>query len=124
MQQSPEEIIDAQVRAYERGDLEAFLDFYEPDCVCTELPAGRVLAAGHGQIADVWGKVFAGGPRQVAIPSRIVEGRFVTDLEEVLVVRTGRRLRGVTIYHTGPRRIRAVWFLVAPGQLADADEAY
>jgi hypothetical protein len=110
----PVEIVEEQIRAYARGDTAAFVATYEPDAVCAELPSGRIKARGQAEIARLWGALFEGGPRKVNIPKRIVQGRFVTDYEHIVVERSGRTVEGVAIYLVGPDAIRNVWFLVEP----------
>lgn len=114
-----EAIVDEQIAAYERGDTAAFVACYEADAVCTELPSGRIMAQGHEEIAEVWGRLFARGPRKVEIASRIVEPPHLVDHEIVTVAATGRVVRAIAIYDVGPERIRRVWLPVAGGELAD-----
>lgn len=116
----PVEIVEDQIRAYERGDTAAFVATYEQDAVCAELPSGRIKARGRAEIARLWGALFEGGPRRVTIPKRMIQGRFVTDYEHVVVEHTGRTVEAVAIYLVGPEAIRNVWFLVEP---AEGDEA-
>lgn len=104
-------IVDRQIAAYERGDLQGFLDAYAEDAVCAELPSGRILAAGHEQIAAIWGPLFERGPRKVVLRQRIALGRSVTDHEIVTEVASGRVVSAVAIYWVGDTSIERAWYL-------------
>lgn len=114
MPSDPAQIVDAQIRAYEAGDADAFAALYAEDAVCAALPSGRVIAAGREDIRRVWGAVFAHSPRQVTIARRMVEGRYVIDAERVLVEATGTLIAATAIYLVGEQLIERVWFLDQP----------
>jgi uncharacterized protein (TIGR02246 family) len=114
MASHPAEIVDAQIRAYEAGDAEAFAALYAENAVCSALPTGRVIASGRAEIRRVWGAVFARSRREVTIARRMVEGRYVIDAEQVLIRATGQRVEATAIYLVGEALIEQVWFLDPP----------
>ena len=114
MASDPAEIVDAQIRAYEAGDAEAFAELYAEDAECVALPSGRVIAAGREDIRRVWGEVFARSRREVTIARRMVEGRYVIDAERVRILATGQRVEATAIYLVGKALIEQVWFLDPP----------
>lgn len=103
-------IVDAQIRAYERGDAHAFAVLYAEDAVCSELPSGRIVANGRAEIERVWGALFAQGPRCVRIVERIARGCFVIDVEQVTLPKAGKLVEAIAIYQVGDRGIERVWF--------------
>lgn len=114
MPSDPAQIVDAQIRAYEAGDTDAFAAFYAEDAVCAALPSGRVIAAGRAEIAEVWGAMFARSRRTVTIARRMIDGRYVIDAEQVLIHATGQLVEATAIYLVGTQLIERVWFLDQP----------
>lgn len=84
------EIVDAQVEAYRRRDIDAFLSFYASDVqVCTV--DGRVQMDGLDEMRERYGKLFEDSPDlAVDVASRIVVGDHVVDEERI----TGFNLPG------------------------------
>jgi uncharacterized protein (TIGR02246 family) len=110
MPSDPAQIVDAQIRAYEAGDTEAFAALYAEDAICAALPSGRVIAAGRAQIAEVWGALFARSKREVTIAQRIIDGRYVIDAEQVHILATGELIEAAAVYQVGDSLIERVWF--------------
>ncbi len=101
MPSDPAQIVDAQIRAYEAGDADAFAALYSEDAVCAALPSGRVIAAGRAEIHRVWGALFAHSRREVTIAQRMIDGRYVIDDERVLILATGQLIEAAAIYLVG-----------------------
>lgn len=120
MTSDPAQIVDAQIRAYEAGDTDAFAALYAEDAVCAALPSGRVIAAGRAEIAEVWGALFARSKRSVTIAQRIIDGRYVIDAEKVRILATGQLVEASAIYLVGEHLIERVWFLDQPPAPATA----
>lgn len=114
MPSDPAQIVDAQIRAYEAGDTDAFAALYSEDAICAVLPSGRVMAAGRAQIAEVWGAMFARSKREVTIAQRIIDGRYVIDAEQVRILATGQLIEAAAVYLVGDRLIERVWFFDQP----------
>ena len=107
---SPEQIVQKQVEAYNRHDLEAFLGFYAADVKLYDFP-DKERSSGLGAMRKTYGKLFAENPRlKVDIPKRIVQGDTVID-QEFLSIDEDRRLRAVAIYRVVDGKIAAVWFV-------------
>jgi hypothetical protein len=84
------ELIDAEVDAYRRRDLEAYLGFFAPHVQVTDFD-GTVLMDGVEAMRASYGQLFADSPDlAVEIPQRMVVGDFVIDEELV----TGFHLPG------------------------------
>jgi putative hydrolase of HD superfamily len=87
----PREIIDRQVAAYNRRDLEGFVECYAPDAVIVQ-PDGSLLATGHDEIRTRYGELFDLSPGLRAdIRNRIEVGDVVIDDEHI----TGFNLPGM-----------------------------
>ena len=91
-----------QVSAYNRRDLDAFLECYAADVVI-ENARGDVVMDGRAAMRAAYGELFADSPAlHVEIATRIRIGEYVID-EEIV---TGRRaspeaMRVAAIYHVG-----------------------
>jgi hypothetical protein len=80
---APREIIDRQVAAYNRRDIEEFVACYAVDATVVQ-PDGSVLASGHDGIRAIYGKLFDLSPdARAEIGNRIEVGSFVIDEEHI-----------------------------------------
>jgi uncharacterized protein (TIGR02246 family) len=89
-----------QVSAYNRRDLDAFLECYAPDVVI-ENAKGDVVMEGRNAMRAAYGELFAESPElHVEIATRIRIGAYVID-EEIVIGRNGspEALRVAAIYH-------------------------
>ena len=89
-----------QVSAYNRRDLDAFLECYAPDVVI-ENAKGDVVMEGRIAMRAAYGELFAESPElHVEIATRIRIGEYVID-EEIVIGRNGspEALRVAAIYH-------------------------
>ena len=90
-------MIQAQVDAYNRHDVAAFVEFYTPDAVINELP-DRVTARGRDEIRESYASMFTNIPTiTVAIRHRTVLQHHVVDEEEVVAGDLGI-IRAVVAY--------------------------
>jgi uncharacterized protein (TIGR02246 family) len=108
---TPSEVIDRQVAAYNRRDVQGFVACYAPDAKVVQ-PDGSLLASGRDQIASVYGGLFENSPSlRAEIRNRIEVGSVVIDEESV----TGLVLPGM------PTEIHAaVVYHVADGLIQGA----
>jgi hypothetical protein len=107
---SPEQIVQKQVEAYNRHDLESFLGFYAPDVKLYDFP-DQERSSGLDAMRKTYGKLFADNPDlKVDIPKRIAQGDTVID-QEFIFVNENRRGRAVAIYRVKDGKIVAVWFV-------------
>jgi hypothetical protein len=107
---SPEQIVQKQVEAYNKHDLDAFLGFYSPDVKLYDFP-DKERSSGVAALRKTYGKLFADNPRlKVDIPKRIVQGDTVID-QEFVFVNENRRFSAVAIYLVKDGKIAAVWFV-------------
>jgi hypothetical protein len=106
----PEQVVQEQVEAYNRHDIEAFLKTYSPEVKVFDFP-DTMRFSGLEAMRERYGKLFKSEPDlKVEIAKRIVQGDHVIDHEEVSMG-GGRRLTAVAIYRVEGGKITAVWFL-------------
>jgi uncharacterized protein (TIGR03067 family) len=105
----PEKLVQEQVEAYNRHDLEAFLKTYSADIKLYTYPDQK-LSAGLEAMRKTYGKMFADNPDlKVKIAKRIVQGEIVIDQEEV---NTGKsQFTAVAIYRVKEGKIIEVRFV-------------
>ncbi|SIO61414.1 hypothetical protein SAMN05444166_6753 [Singulisphaera sp. GP187] len=104
-----EQVVQAQVEAYNRHDLEAFLKNYAPEIKLYDFP-DKETGSGLESMRERYGNLFKREPTlNVKIVKRIVQGDRVVDQEEVSV--GGRQFHVVAIYQVKGDKITAVWFL-------------
>lgn len=108
---SPEDIVQAQVEAYNRQDMPAFLDSFHADAEFVSWPS-EVLFKGVEDFRQRYGELWARAPQlRALITQRIVVGRFVTDLEQLEGHPDGSRTPLQVIYETDGGRIRRFWVI-------------
>jgi hypothetical protein len=106
---APEKVVQEQVEAYNRQDLEGFLKAYSPDIRLYTYP-GQEIGSGLESMRATYGKTFADNPKlKVKIAKRIVQGEYVIDHE--LVDTGSREFAAVAIYRVKDGRIIEVRFL-------------
>jgi len=101
--------VEAQVDAYNAGDLDGFLACYSADIVLSD-GAGEVVVSGIDAMRAEFSQLFAASPDLHAdILSRIDVGAYVI-LEERIDGYGGEPIRGVMVYHVAGDWIdRATW---------------
>jgi hypothetical protein len=108
-----ERVVQAQVDAFNRHDVEAFMATYAPDAIHWEYPADTVFA-GAARIRRHYTELF-GDPDakrlHAEVRSRIVKGRFVIDEEHIVGLPADDPHVSVIIYEVVDGRIRNAWFM-------------
>jgi len=109
MNRTAADVVDRQLDAYNRHDLEAFIACYTEDARFIMLP-DRVDLEGHGAFRAAYGRLFTERPAiHARIAQRMVVGRFVTDLEILEGLPDGIGPPVMVTYETVDDRIRTVW---------------
>ncbi|HST62445.1 MAG TPA: nuclear transport factor 2 family protein [Longimicrobium sp.] len=108
-----ERVVQAQVDAFNRRDVEAFMATYAPDAIHWEYPADTVFA-GAARIRGHYAELFA-DPDVVGLHAevrkRIIKGRFVIDEEIVRGLPADDPHVSVIIYEVVNGRIQNAWFM-------------
>lgn len=106
-----ERVVQAQLEAYNRRDIDAFLATYAPDVRIYDHP-DRLQLEGLAAMRERYGPMFERVPDlHAAIERRIVQGDYVIDHERVTGLPDGRTIRAVAIYQVRDGRIQNVWFI-------------
>ena len=106
----PQQVVQEQVEAYNRHDIEAFLKTYSAEVKVFDFP-DKLRFSGLEAMRERYGKLFKSEPAPtVKIAKRIVQGAHVIDHEEVSRG-AERQLTAVAIYRVEGGKITAVWFL-------------
>lgn len=107
---TPDAVVDAQLEAYNRRDLEGFLAFYADDAVLLKHP-GEVTEAGKAQMRTRYERRFATPNLHAEIVKRIVFGHFVIDHERITAPPAPGEREAVAIYEVKDGKIVRVTFL-------------
>ncbi len=111
IKQSPEDIVQQQVNAYNARDIEAFLAKYSPSIKIFEHP-DNLLWSGLEEIRKPYTSRFESSPSlHCEIVNRIVLGNFVIDREKVTGLPDDQVINAVVIYEVRGGLIQQVWFL-------------
>jgi imidazolonepropionase-like amidohydrolase len=108
---SAEKVVQVQLEAYNRRDLEAFVATYAADVRIYNHPDALIMT-GHDGLRDGYRDFFAKAPAlKATVTRRIVQGNYVIDHEHVTGLPGGGDLRAVAIYEVKADKIQRVWFL-------------
>ncbi len=110
-QDTPADLAQRQLDAYNRHDLEAFAACFADDVEAFELPAMTPLFTGREALRERYGPYFAKRrPAATLTSARIAVSTFAIDAEHV-VLSDGGDLEAVALYHVERGLIRRVWFI-------------
>jgi hypothetical protein len=108
--QTPEEVAQSRIEAYNRRELEALIGLYAPDARFYE-PPDRLRDSGIEQIRQTYTRRFASASgAKITVTQRMTEGNFVVDRE----VETGGSAQpepALVISEIRDGRIVRVWIL-------------
>jgi hypothetical protein len=108
---SPLQVVQAQVDAYNRGDIDAFLNTYAPDANLYNFP-DELFSSGLASMREGYAKLFEKAPHlHASITNRITQGNYVIDQEVVTGIPGTKELTAVAIYEVKDGKIVNVWFL-------------
>lgn len=106
-----ERVVQAQLEAYNRHDVEAFAATYATDVRGYAYP-DRPLFTGIDSLRAQYARFFASAPQvRATVTQRMVQGAHVIDHEEVTGLPDGRTLRAIAIYEVRQGRIASVRFI-------------
>lgn len=109
LQETPEELVQRQLNAYNFGNLDAFLETYADDVELYDYP-DKLIGKGKEGMRKTYGKMFAEIPDlHCEIVSRIVQGHTIIDQERVNF--GGRTIEAVALYFVENGKIKKVVFL-------------
>ncbi|WP_168204158.1 nuclear transport factor 2 family protein [Aliikangiella coralliicola] len=110
-QMPPEIVVQAQLEAYNKGDIDAFVNTYAKDVKIYNHP-NSILYSGHDRIRKVYGELFKTHPDlNVTIQRRIVQGNFVIDHELAVGLVENKTITVAAVYEVIRGKIQNVWFI-------------
>lgn len=109
---SPAGIVDAQIAAYNSGNVETFAAFYADDVEFFDLgPGNPMTMQGKAALVKQYRPILEKRHPRASVINRIIDGRFVIDKEQVVA---GANVNsGATIYEIVDGKIARVWFTPA-----------
>jgi hypothetical protein len=108
--QTPEEVAQSRIEAYNRRELEALIGLYALDARFYE-PPDRLRDSGIEQIRQTYTRRFASEPRgKITVAQRMTEGHFVVD-REIETGGTGQPESALVISEILDGKIVRVWIL-------------
>lgn len=106
-----EQVVQTQLEAYNRRDVDAFAATYAPDVRIYNHPAELQLS-GVDSLRTDYARFFASAPNlRASVSKRIVQGEYVIDHETVTGLPNGERFQAVAVYQVRNGRIQNVWFI-------------
>jgi putative hydrolase of HD superfamily len=108
-----ERVVQAQVEAFNRRDVEAFMAAYAPDAIDWAFPSDTTFA-GAARIRAHYAELFSdpdASRLHAEVRSRIVKGRFVIDEEYIVGLPADDPHVSVIIYEVVDGRIKNAWFM-------------
>ena len=113
MAETPEQLIQRQVEAYNRHDLEEFLASYSSNVQILKFPTGEVLMDGLETLRANYGEWLSEGSTiRAEIVSRVVKDNFVIDKERISGMVENKTIEAVAIYEVRKHLIVRVWFIL------------
>jgi len=109
---SPAGIVDAQIAAYNSGDVAAFAAFYADDVEFFDLgPGNPMTMQGKAALIKQYKPILEKYRPRARLINRIVDGRFVIDKEQIAAGDNSNS--GAAIYEIVDGKIARVWFTPA-----------
>ena len=106
-------IIDRQIDAYNRRDLEGFVACYTPDAELFHLADQSLAARGHEEMRALYRQRFVNPGLHAIITNRMVLGSFIIDYENITGIAGVDLLEAIVIYQLCDGLIARVWFIRA-----------
>ena len=103
--------VQAQLDAYNAQDVERFVACYAEDVEVFELATGTRQFASRAAMRERYAALFTANPKlRCRVVTRVVEGAFVVDHEDLTGRADGGTKRVLAIYQVENGLIRRVWF--------------
>jgi len=107
---TPTEIVQRQLDAYNDHDIDAFVATYAPDIELFKFPGDR-FCDGSRELRERYGNLFQQFPKlEASVSNRIEMGNFIID-DETVSIRPGEsQHHALAIYEVKHGHITRVWF--------------
>ncbi|MFH1130096.1 MAG: amidohydrolase family protein [Pseudomonadota bacterium] len=112
IQNSPSDLAQIQLNAYNARDIDSFLAVYSPEVEVYDFPT-KLLYKGRSQMREKYNQYFAKATKLHArLVNRIAHGPYVIDRESVVTGIPGREnIEAVALYEVNDGLIQKVWFM-------------
>lgn len=101
-----------QLDAYNRQNIDEFLDVYSNEVIVMNFPGDEVVYKGKEKMRERYSMLFRDNPNQHAeLLSRIVKGNIVIDHEYVTGRSGGQEIKAIAMYEMQDNKIQKVWFV-------------
>lgn len=108
---SPTDLAQQQLQAYNKRDIEAFLEPYSDSVKVYEFP-NKLMYKGKETMRKSYAEMFKGFPElNCTLKSRVVVGNTVIDEEQVLIKKGMPLIHAVAIYKIALGKIQEVYFI-------------
>jgi hypothetical protein len=108
-----ERVVQAQVDAFNRHDVDGFMAHYAPDAIHWAFPSDTTFN-GAARIREHYTELFSdpdASRLHATVRNRTVKGRFIVDEEYIVGLPADDPHVSVIIYEVVDGRIRNVWFV-------------
>lgn len=111
MTQTLEDIIDGQLIAYNQGDYESFVSYYDPHIVSYNLETGALIPSLCGpRFFEHYRQKFTNHPAlHCQVLSRLIHNDLSVD-QEVVTLTGGHKMKTLVIYQIKEGKIHKMWF--------------
>ncbi len=104
------DIIDIQLEAYNRHDIEALLKTYTTDVIFIDMKSGEKLFSGKEQVRrNHTETLFNRENLKAVVVNRIVMGNMVVDHEHVFGLDSRGYIEAITMYNVVHGKISRIW---------------
>jgi hypothetical protein len=108
---SPEDVVMEQIKAYNEGDIEGFLDTYADDIRYFNQP-DTLMYSGIAQLKESFTAFFSANPDvHVEVKNRLIQGNFVILHELVSGISGVNDMSVAAIYEVKDGKIVNLWFI-------------
>jgi hypothetical protein len=109
LKDTPEDLAQRQLNAYNLRDIEAFLEPYADDVEIYTFPE-KLIAKGKAEMRNMYTPMFENTPNlHCELVNRIVQGNTVIDQENVQV--GNNMVEAIAVYHIEEGKIKKVYFI-------------
>jgi hypothetical protein len=108
---TPEQVVQAQVEAYNKHDIEAFMALHSPNIVLYSLPDNSIIVQGLEAIRERYTQRFSNPELHAEIVNRMVLNNRVIDHEHVKGIEANQIVKAIAIYEIEDELIQRVWFI-------------
>lgn len=109
-QVKPEDLAQAQLVAYNKGDIDAFLEPYAEDVEIYSFP-NTLKSKGKEKIRPTYSSMFKKYPDlHCELVNRIVKGNTVIDHERITLTKGAKTFEAIAIYKIENNKITKVYF--------------